>query len=119
MATTKPRLSPELEGDPTLSLSPRRIRFADHPPVSVHPSAGPLPFSVVERPQLGMRCLACNGRVERSTVPVRLDREGCRLLLDAVPAWVCTVCLEEYFEPRQVELIRKALGTAREVALRR
>jgi YgiT-type zinc finger domain-containing protein len=61
---------------------------------------------------LPMRCLCCQGPVERSTTRVKLQRGGCRLEWDAVPAWVCSRCGQTYFEPQEVEKIHQ---TARAV----
>ena len=63
---------------------------------------------------LPMRCLCCQGTVERSTTRVQLERSGCRLEWDSVPAWVCSRCGQSYFEQREVERIRgvmRAVGS--------
>jgi len=52
-----------------------------------------------------MRCLRCQGPVEKGTAPVHLEGEGYRLAWEEVPAWVCTQCGEAYFEAREVEAI--------------
>ncbi|HYU33086.1 MAG TPA: YgiT-type zinc finger protein [Thermoanaerobaculia bacterium] len=57
---------------------------------------------------LPMRCLCCQGTVERTTARVKLERGGCRLEWEAVPAWVCTRCGQSYFEPPEVERIQLA-----------
>lgn len=57
---------------------------------------------------LPMRCLCCQGPVERSTTRVKLERGGCRLEWDSVPAWVCSRCGQTYFEPEEVERIHEA-----------
>jgi YgiT-type zinc finger domain-containing protein len=62
---------------------------------------------------LPMRCLRCQGPVERGTAPVPLEGEGYRLAWEQVPAWVCTRCELAYFEPDQVETVRKALRAMR------
>jgi len=59
---------------------------------------------------LPMRCLRCQGAVERGTAPVRVERNGYRLAWEEVPAWVCGRCELAYFEPSEVETIRRALG---------
>ena len=56
-----------------------------------------------------MECMYCKGRMERRTTPFSMDRNGYHVSWDAVPAWVCTQCGEAYFEPREVDLIQKAL----------
>ena len=58
---------------------------------------------------LPMRCLRCQGMVQKGTAPVRVERDGYRLAWESVPAWVCTRCEHAYFEPREVETVRKAL----------
>lgn len=65
----------------------------------VQPSAEVLP----------MRCLSCQGPVERGTAPVRLERNGYRLAWEAVPAWICRRCDNAYFEPHEVQAIQRAL----------
>lgn len=57
---------------------------------------------------LHMRCLCCQGTLERSTTHVKVERGGCRLEWDAVPAWVCSHCGQHYFEPQEVRRIHKA-----------
>lgn len=58
---------------------------------------------------LSMRCLRCQGPVERGTAPVRVERNGYRLAWEQVPAWVCGRCELAYFEPSEVDTIRRAL----------
>ena len=56
-----------------------------------------------------MNCLHCQGEMQRSTAPVHVDRNGYRLALDTVPAWVCHQCGEPYFEGREVGAIQAAI----------
>lgn len=65
---------------------------------------------------LPMKCLRCQGPVQRGTAPVRVDRDGYKLAWEAVPAWVCTRCEHAYFEPQEVETVRKALRAMRTLA---
>jgi hypothetical protein len=58
---------------------------------------------------LPMRCLRCQGPVQKGTAPVRVERDGYRLAWESVPAWVCTRCEHAYFEPREVDTVRNAL----------
>ncbi|HEY7215149.1 MAG TPA: YgiT-type zinc finger protein [Thermoanaerobaculia bacterium] len=62
---------------------------------------------------LAMRCLRCQGAVERGTAPVRIERNGYKLAWEAVPAWICKRCDLSYFEPQEVETIQKALQAMR------
>ena len=54
--------------------------------------------------------------MRKDTAPLHLDREGCRLSLDAVPAWVCEQCGEAYFEEGEVEAIQDLIRSVEEKA---
>lgn len=58
-----------------------------------------------------MTCIHCQGRMERSAAPFQVDRKGYHLVLEAVPAWVCTQCGEAYFEPHEVDRIQNVIRT--------
>ena len=53
-----------------------------------------------------MKCIHCQGQMHRATTPLHIDRKGCHLMLDAVPAWVCEQCGEAYFEEKEVDTIQ-------------
>jgi YgiT-type zinc finger domain-containing protein len=38
--------------------------------------------------------------------PFHIDRKGCHLMLESVPAWVCEQCGEAYFEERGMDAIQ-------------
>ena len=65
---------------------------------------------------LPMRCLRCQGTVERGAAPVRVERNGYRLAWEEVPAWICGRCELAYFEPREVETVRRALSAVQALA---
>jgi hypothetical protein len=83
-------------------------------------SGGPEPARAERRgpaaDTLELRCLYCEGVVQRGAVPVRLTRAGYSASLPRVPAWVCRRCEQPYFEPRAVERVLAALDEARESA---
>ena len=56
-----------------------------------------------------MKCIHCQGEMQRRAAPFHVDRKGYHLLLDAVPAWVCAQCGESYFEEAEVESIQEAI----------
>ena len=56
-----------------------------------------------------MNCMHCHGEMKRDSAPFHVDRKGYHLLLDAVPAWVCSQCGEEYFEEPEVDSIQEAI----------
>jgi YgiT-type zinc finger domain-containing protein len=59
--------------------------------------------------EIRMKCLYCQGTMARGTAPFHIDRKGYHLILDAIPAWVCTQCGEAYFEEAAVEAIQQVL----------
>jgi YgiT-type zinc finger domain-containing protein len=44
--------------------------------------------------------------MKRGVTPLHVDRKGCHLTLDAVPAWICEQCGESYFEEKEVDTIQ-------------
>jgi hypothetical protein len=68
---------------------------------------------------LPMKCLRCNGPVERGAAPVSVERNGYRIVWVSVPAWICTRCELPYFEPREVERVRTAVKALRAMGPRR
>ncbi len=63
-----------------------------------------------------MKCMHCQGTMNRATAPFHVDRHGYHLLLDTVPAWVCDQCGEPLFEDRAVETIQAAISALDEQA---
>ena len=53
-----------------------------------------------------MKCIHCLGEMKRGTTPFHIDRKGCHLMLDSVPAWVCDQCGETYFEEKEADAIQ-------------
>ena len=53
-----------------------------------------------------MTCLHCQGEMKRGTTPLHIDRKGCHLTLDNIPAWVCSQCGEPYFEEGEIDAIQ-------------
>ena len=63
-----------------------------------------------------MKCMHCQGRMERGSAPFHIDREGVHLSLDSLPAWVCKQCGEPYFEGPEVDCIQAILRAVDEQA---
>lgn len=61
-----------------------------------------------------MRCIHCRGVMKKGTTPFHVDRKGCHLTLDAVPAWVCEQCGESYFEEKEVDTIQTLVTSLEE-----
>jgi YgiT-type zinc finger domain-containing protein len=65
-----------------------------------------------------MKCIHCSGEMRRGAAPFHVDRNGYHLLLDSVPAWVCSQCGEAYFEESEVASIQDALSAIDDQAKR-
>jgi len=65
-----------------------------------------------------VRCIRCEGRMEKGTAPVRIERDGYHVSWDGLPAWVCTRCEAPYFEEREVRLVQRALGLMKQLSSR-
>ncbi|MBW1767735.1 MAG: type II toxin-antitoxin system MqsA family antitoxin [Deltaproteobacteria bacterium] len=63
-----------------------------------------------------MKCIHCQGQMKRATTPFHVDRKGCHLVLDSVPAWVCQQCGETYFEEKEVDAIQDLIRSIEEKA---
>lgn len=53
-----------------------------------------------------MKCFHCQGELKRGTSTYTLNRRGYHVIIDDVPAWVCTQCGEPLFEEKQVNAIQ-------------
>ncbi|TAN41519.1 MAG: YgiT-type zinc finger protein [Nitrospirae bacterium] len=58
-----------------------------------------------------MKCLQCNGEMEKGTVPYSVDRKGYHLYLRDIPAFVCSQCGEKYFPEDEVDAIQSVIKT--------
>lgn len=58
-----------------------------------------------------MKCMFCQGKMNRSAAPFHVDRKGYHLTLDAVPAWVCQQCGEVYFDESEADSIQEIIKT--------
>jgi YgiT-type zinc finger domain-containing protein len=63
-----------------------------------------------------VNCLHCQGEMEKGQAPLHVDRQGCHVLLDRVPAWVCRQCGEAYFEESAVDAIQSLIRLVEEKA---
>ncbi len=61
-----------------------------------------------------MRCLLCNGEMEKATVAYTVDRKGYHLFIEKLPAYVCSQCGERYFEEKEVEAIQNMIKALEE-----
>jgi YgiT-type zinc finger domain-containing protein len=56
-------------------------------------------------------CSACGGAVRRKTISQEFEREGIRVKISGVEAWVCSRCGEIYFEPGGAEKLVEAANS--------
>jgi len=65
-----------------------------------------------------MKCVHCQGEMKKGTTPFHVDRKGCHLILDEVPAWICEQCGETFFEEREVDTIQDLIVSIEKQAQR-
>ena len=58
-----------------------------------------------------MECFYCKGSMVRGKTSYALNRQGCHLLIEEVPAWICLQCGEAYFEGEEVDAIQDLIKT--------
>lgn len=61
-----------------------------------------------------MKCLFCNGRMERAFISHTIDRKGYHLFIEQIPANACTQCGERCFEEKEVKAIEKMIKALEE-----
>jgi YgiT-type zinc finger domain-containing protein len=54
--------------------------------------------------------------MKTGTIPFHIDRKGCHVTLDEVPAWVCEQCGESSFEEKEVAAIQALVEAMEEKA---
>jgi len=63
-----------------------------------------------------MKCIHCQAIMKRGTAPLHIDRQGCHVTFDNIPAWVCRQCGEAYFEEKEVDTIQDLIRTVEKKA---
>ena len=53
-----------------------------------------------------MQCHFCSGEMKKGKTTYALNRLGYHLLIDDVPAWICSQCNEVYFKESAVDNIQ-------------
>ena len=62
-------------------------------------------------------CSECRGRVRRKTIVQEFEKEGVRVKLSELKAWVCERCGEIYFEPGGAQKVARAVHSLFALAL--
>jgi YgiT-type zinc finger domain-containing protein len=47
--------------------------------------------------------------MKRSKAPFEIEKDGYRLRLEQIPAWICTQCGETYFEEKEMNSVHKVI----------
>jgi len=50
-----------------------------------------------------MKCLSCNGDMERKLSTYTINQKGFHLFLQEIPAYVCSQCGEKGYDEEEVE----------------
>ncbi len=53
-----------------------------------------------------MKCMHCDGVMERNSAPFHIDNKGYHLVFDEIPAWICSQCGGTYFEEIDAEAVQ-------------
>ncbi|MBI5299837.1 MAG: type II toxin-antitoxin system MqsA family antitoxin [Deltaproteobacteria bacterium] len=56
-----------------------------------------------------MECSYCKGKMAKGKTSYTINRRGYHLVIDQVPAYLCTQCGEPYFEEEGVKVIQEML----------
>jgi YgiT-type zinc finger domain-containing protein len=56
-----------------------------------------------------MKCLHCHGELQRGKTTYTANRRGYHLIIDDVPAWICSQCGEPLFDEKQVDAIQQII----------
>lgn len=62
-------------------------------------------------------CSECGGTIEKEFISQEFEREGIKIRLSGIKAWVCKGCGEIYFQPGGAEKVVKAANCLFELAL--
>jgi YgiT-type zinc finger domain-containing protein len=62
-------------------------------------------------------CSECGGRLRPRTIAQEFEREGIRIRVSGIRAWVCSRCAEVYFLPGGAGRLAKAARSLFELAL--
>ncbi len=58
-----------------------------------------------------MKCLYCNGEMEKSDSTYTINRKGYHLFLQHIPAYICSKCGEKYFGEEEIGAIQNLMRT--------
>lgn len=56
-----------------------------------------------------MKCYFCDEEMKKGKTTYTVNRHNYHLLIDDVPAWICSQCGEVYFEEDEVDAIQEMI----------
>ncbi|MCS4541258.1 MAG: YgiT-type zinc finger protein [Euryarchaeota archaeon] len=56
-----------------------------------------------------MKCHYCGGKMAKGKTTYSINKKGYHLLVDDIPAWICSQCKEIYFEGDAVDIIQNVI----------
>lgn len=56
-----------------------------------------------------MKCYYCGGEMKKKKTTYAVNKKGYHLLVDDIPAWVCSQCNEVYFQGDAVDIIQNVI----------
>jgi YgiT-type zinc finger domain-containing protein len=62
-------------------------------------------------------CSECKGRVRRKRIAQEFEKEGVKVKVSGIKAWVCEQCGEIYFEPGGADRVAQAVNSLFALAL--
>ncbi len=62
-----------------------------------------------KKKEITMKCFHCQGELNRGKTSFSVNRRGYHIIVDDVPAWICTQCGEPLFDERQVNAIQQII----------
>ena len=62
-------------------------------------------------------CSECKGKLRRKTISQEFEREGAKVRISGIKAWVCSRCGEIYFEPGGADKVAQAVNSLFALAL--
>ena len=61
--------------------------------------------------EMNMECYYCKGELKEGVVPYFVKRKGYQIVIDRVPAYICSQCGEYLFRDKEVDLIQEIISS--------
>jgi YgiT-type zinc finger domain-containing protein len=64
----------------------------------------------LQKKEESMKCVYCQGKMKKGTIPFHIDRKGIHVTFDSVPAMVCQQCGQAMFGETEARTIDKVIA---------